>query len=32
MAGNRVAATEVILTYIEKLMPGSQNAEITFLY
>ena len=28
MAGNRAAATEVILTYIDKLMPGSPNTEI----
>lgn len=28
MSGNRAAATEVILTYIDKLMPGSPNAEI----
>lgn len=28
MSGNRAAATEVILTYIDKLMPGSPNTEI----
>ena len=28
MSGNRAAATGVILTYIDKLMPGSPNAEI----